>query len=178
MLLFRRDGEGGYALLLESEDGPEWVPAAGGLCRTFRQSDLLEGKIYKAHNHQDVLKIAGVLVESLDHGWIDRDGNFWGCSFHNHDRLAGVLFGMKDERDAEDAGWVRIHGKVWQCAGHPNAAQKQTLLNIGRSADDVGYRDRQISFADAYPHGFPLGLLPGNRFSLCRPEKEAIFHLS
>lgn len=173
MLLFKRDSEGEYIILFQSEDGPEWVPATGGLCRVFRETDLHDSPVYQAHNHQDILKAAGVLVEALDHGWIDTDGNFWGCSFHNHDRLAGILFGMKDESVAENAGWVRVHGKLWQSIAHPNEAQQRTLLDIGRSADDPNFRNKGVAFTDVYPDGYPLGLLPQNRFTLYRPEKEA-----
>lgn len=143
-----------------------------GLRQAFRKADLSgeNGVLYEAMKN-DIGKARNYLVESLDYGWIDPHGNFWGCDRAGHDRLLGVFFGI-DDLDAERAGWVRVYAQKWRCGfrRHPNDYQEQTLIDIGRSSDHVenDYRDAGIKFADVFPEGHPLHLLPEGRFRRIR----------
>ena len=122
-------------------------------------SDLKEGGVYEAPSHKEITKVMRCLRESLGSGWIDREGHFWGCDFEAHDDILGLLFGS-ERGVAEREGWVHIHPWMWWCDREMTDAQEKTLVDIGRDLFDMKYRDENLVFADVFPDGYPLGLLP------------------
>jgi len=91
------------------------------------------------------------LQESLNCGWIDREGKFYGCAFGNHDSLVESM-GF-EAWEVEEKGWIRIADTHWVLASSisqltPN--QSRTLKHIGRCPDDRRYRDTSLKFEDVF----------------------------
>lgn len=177
MPLFKRSDNGSYLELVRYPGKTAaWYDNHSEGEYPFNSKDLISSRIYVAVNGADIRKLsAGTLKETLDQGWIDRQGNFWGCDFADHDRLLGIFFNGIDCGDAERAGWIHLHDNEWKYFGRGiNAAQEEALINIGRSAEDRYYRDCSVKFTDAFPEGYPLTLLPCNKYSLYRPGKDLV----
>jgi hypothetical protein len=84
-------------------------------------------------------------------GWIDRIGEFYGCSSMDHNRCCYSLFGI-DEGTAEQTGYIKIYqesgfipceyckkpndkGYVFYCKFPPNEEQKNALRRKGFDID-------------------------------------------
>ena len=180
MPLFKRDDQGLYwELVRYPGKTAAWYDSDSEGEISFKPNDLVTNKIYEASNSADIRKLSGTLLETLDQGWIDREGNFWGCDFADHDRLLGIFFNGIDCGDAERLGWIHLHDNEWKHFERGiSTEQEETLINIGRSAEDKYYRDCSVKFTDAFPEGYPLALLPCNKYSLHRPGKDKVFQPS
>lgn len=69
------------------------------------------------------------------YGWIDLDGVFYGCDYHDHDSLARLYF-KSDERTLEMIGFVKIYRSfnrttAYYVERYLTAKQEATLLERG-----------------------------------------------
>lgn len=86
--------------------------------------------------------------DSSPFGWVDRDGQGWGCGWARHRRLAEGFFGVS-EYELELRGYVKItHGYAgprglewWAVAvpGVPTPAQRAVLVEAGLDPDAEGH---------------------------------------
>lgn len=84
--------------------------------------------------------------QQADYGWIDKEGNFYGCSYMGHADCAAACFDLS-ELEAEQAGYVKIYrdrvmaeyyperfrpdGLGWYCSHPLTYAQKAKLTERG-----------------------------------------------
>lgn len=144
--------------------GYVWRNAEGG-CYDFKPSHFKSttAVFYKAVSFREFevedrarTILQNVLLNNLTHGWIDLQGRFYSCGMDKHTALAEVICG--DWNEVEDKNWTKIgydywrHGK-WSPHARLTNAQKRTLSQIGRSADDDTYKDASIKFEDVFPTG-------------------------
>lgn len=68
------------------------------------------------------------------YGWIDKEGNFYGCDYFEHNDCAITCFGLY-EGSAERAGYVKVYKEnnelTYYHEGFLTDAQRQTLINRG-----------------------------------------------
>lgn len=80
------------------------------------------------------------------YGWIDREGVFYGCNYHEHSICAARYFGYS-EAAAESSGYIKIYldktmakydpqhflpnGYGWYCSNHITQKQANTLAELG-----------------------------------------------
>lgn len=90
-------------------------------------------------------------IEDGESGWLDPDGNFWGCYYGGHASLAKHVLKM-GYAEIERAGWVHVDeaGKIgrytWRKAskgGEPTEAQAKWLEAHGHDLDPGGVRARK-----------------------------------
>ena len=70
--------------------------------------DLREYEIIEANSFEELdWTNTDVLNKSSRFGWLDREGNFYGCDFASHEFQAQIIH--KSTRwDLEEAGWIHI----------------------------------------------------------------------
>ena len=90
--------------------------------------------IVEADNWAD-LDWSCLLNPNSPYGWIDKDGNFYGCNHFEHASLAELYFKCS-ERALEDSGFVKLYrsydGSVgYYVARYLTEKQEETLLEKG-----------------------------------------------
>lgn len=112
------------------------------------------------------------LKPTLEVGWIDCDGQFWGVSEGAHSILTTRGFKMYGYRPVEQ-GWVCVGGikdqiqqRSWSVyrngkPAEPNDKQKEALKKIGFIPENkyAGKND-SICFSDVFPDGYSHHRLP------------------
>lgn len=98
------------------------------------------------------------LRDTVENGWIDRAGLVFGCDPRHHEHVMTIL--GRRARDVEIEGWIKFDASQWHMAPisplvRPSPAQRNTLIRIGRFADDPNYRDQAITASSAFPAGNP-----------------------
>lgn len=180
MIIFKQNEERHFVYLTDSpENGKVWLNLHTYHHTPFRPRDLHEGPVYQTDNFDHLANIKDYLRETLNFGWITRNGQFWGCCSTGHEKIANIFFGL-DRYDAEKEGWIQIAGNEWVFPGFDhdknmriNKAQELTLLEIGRSPDNPRFKHPDIEFKDVYPEGHPLTALPGKIVRLYRTSGPA-----
>jgi hypothetical protein len=73
----------------------------------------------------------------VSYGWIDLEGNFYACEYHDHIQLSKTLCASKyneleNEFFLEDKGWIKVYavGFHFEDSYMPNDAQKKTMLEL------------------------------------------------
>lgn len=67
-----------------------------------------------------------ILQPGSIHGWIDRQGRWYGCGWAQHDALLNYCLD-RGIRETEEEGWCRVSKGTWQCTKTPNRAQRRVL---------------------------------------------------
>lgn len=112
------------------------------------------------------------LRESLECGWIDQAGRFYGCDFGNHDNIIHSM--GREVCEVEDDGWVRVADAYWTQASvtkRLTPRQKSTLTLIGRCPDNSRYRNHDVKFEEAFSSEHNERLV--NRFARALERKMA-----
>lgn len=150
--------------------GARWMNVMGG-GHDAKPSDFDAGEFYKAESFDELDFSEALLVETLSSGWIDLEGNFWGCEYGRHEYLLSHVL-KTPAYEAEDRGWLKIndHEPYWFNSGYPfkegfkfnsaNANQRKTLNKIGLSGVNQKYRNNDVSFREVFPDGYKSALLP------------------
>jgi hypothetical protein len=161
MPLFRKDKDG-HVWRLEDAGTPRacWTDHLSR-SQPYAEGDLQKSALYEAADFDDFVMTC-YLAPALDNGWIDREGRFWGCHYHQHNRLVYDVL-KKKAGEIERAGWVKVETYNWLCQTRLSPEQKAALRRIGRDAADPRFRDKSVTFAHAFPRGYPLTLLPKER---------------
>ena len=77
--------------------------------------------------------------QTSPYGWIDREGNFFGCDYMEHRDCANACFNLT-ETQAEKQGYIKIYSALgeleYYCNGRMTVAQKNTLENRGFTVDE------------------------------------------
>ena len=100
-------------------------------------------------------KKSSFYIEDGTSGWLDRDGNFWGCRYGGHSALARWVI-QQDYYEMEKAGWVHVDcagGKglsTFRVSGEPTPAQDAWLEAHGHDLDPFGRRKRKREEAARY----------------------------
>ena len=67
--------------------------------------------VISAKNWDDLCKKEefkkSLLNENSDLGWIDRNGNFYRCDYHDHSEVAEYVIGVS-ERELEEKGYIKV----------------------------------------------------------------------
>jgi hypothetical protein len=168
MALFKKDGEGRFWKLNEvSCLRTSWY-SPGQPSHDYNPGDLQKFEIYEAEDFSDFVMTCH-LKPSLDNGWIDRDGRFWGCDFHSHHRV--IYDVLKTEAaKIERSGWVKIEPYNWICMQRLTAEQKATLARIGRDKENPRFRDPNVTFEQAFPFGYRMKQLPKHKAERVYPD--------
>lgn len=53
-----------------------------------------------------------LIIKDSEFGWLSPEGNFYGCDYRDHERLARYYF-EKDEEQLENEGWAKITWSVF-----------------------------------------------------------------
>lgn len=91
------------------------------------------------------------LRESLEYGWIDPTGRFYGCDFGSHDNIVHAM--GREVYEVEEDGWVRVADAYWTQASvtkRLTPRQKSTLTLIGRCPDNSRYRNHDVKFKEVF----------------------------
>lgn len=67
-----------------------------------------ENDIIAEVNDWDDLDYSYLLKPDSEYGYIDREGNFYGCDYHEHSDIA-ELYLKTTERELEEKGWIKIY---------------------------------------------------------------------
>ena len=83
--------------------------------------------------------------QDSQYGWIDLEGNFYGCEYQEHKMCAEACFGLS-ERDAEKAGFVKIFDNtawydeydetIYYHEKFLTDAQRKTIIDRGLTLND------------------------------------------
>ena len=77
--------------------------------------------------------------QTSPYGWIDREGNFFGCDYMEHSKCADACFNLT-EAQAEQQGYIKIYSALreleYYCNGRMTVAQKNTLESRGFTVDE------------------------------------------
>lgn len=66
--------------------------------------DFLKTDVYKN----------SLIIKDSEFGWLSPEGDFYGCDYRDHERVAIYYFG-KDEEQLENEGWAKI---TWSAFDH------------------------------------------------------------
>ncbi len=172
---FKKDKNGIFWKFIDGF-GPDrrWEDRFGNR-HPFVKGDFEKFEIYEAESFKDFTWTDAYLQKTLDCGWIDREGHFWGCKYMNHDQLVEHVL-KKTTEEVERLGWIKVNNQAWLRMGklhNITPEQSQTLERIGRFADDPLYRDPSITFEKAFPNGYKpyLSYLPENKERRVEPRQ-------
>lgn len=77
--------------------------------------------------------------QTSPYGWIDREGNFFGCDYMEHKACADACCNLT-EIQAEQQGYIKIYSALgeleYYCDGRMTVAQKNTLESRGFIVDE------------------------------------------
>jgi hypothetical protein len=159
MALFKKDEEGRFWMLNEVSGLRTRWHSPGKPSHDYQPGDLRKFEIYEADGFEDFVMTCH-LKPSLDNGWIDRAGRFWGCDFHSHHRVIYDVL-KTDVAAAEQAGWVKVEPYQWLCLKQSlSPEQEMTLFRIGRDKENPRFRDMTVTFEQAFPFGYRMKQLP------------------
>lgn len=82
---------------------------------------------------------------SGDTGWIDREGNFYGCGYASHERLLEWMDMNSIEQEQE--GWIKLSRRVAHAVFAPSTAQISTIMRLIAGIEEINKGDT----ADAWP---------------------------
>jgi|GEM_PF-6297935 len=103
------------------------------------------------------------LPKSNDAGFLSPNGKFIPVSYHTHENVAQILFGVSDQT-LNDDGYLRIKTAeekdfkmAWingsGFADNITSEQKQALQNIGRLKSDQYFRSFDVTYDISFPKG-------------------------
>lgn len=72
-----------------------------------------------------------------EYGWLDRDGNFYGCGYESHDLSSYFLFKC-EVGELEEKGFVRV-SYDYQCRKRLSVEQKNWLILHGYKIKEYDY---------------------------------------
>lgn len=75
-----------------------------------------EDIIYEVNEYEDLPFIDYLIDNRYKTGWLDRNGNFFGCGFMEHGDVAYYCF-HKEEHELEKMGWCKITRDLYQKNG-------------------------------------------------------------
>jgi hypothetical protein len=139
-----------------------WRNAVGGW-HDFNETELDAIPIYifpKDIEINDYLNarrvLEGILDRTLSSGLISPSGDFYGCVDHTHRQLIYYAIGEEDYKK-QKGNWLSARAEGWvnNTDTPPTEAQKKTLEKIGRSVDDMEYRNAAVQYDDVFPDGNP-----------------------
>jgi len=94
--------------------GENWVVTSGGRFLQSYKDKILETQEANDYHELDWKKTSVYKPES-DAGWLDREGNFYGCNSRQHDLVADLFFN-KTIGELTRMGWIRVYDKEqWSC---------------------------------------------------------------
>jgi hypothetical protein len=170
-VLFRTNNKGEFWELVGPPEEPEyWENVSTGEDVPFVKDDFVKSTVYQTSNSH-FAKIIHLLRPRLEDGWLDREGNFWGCFYSDHGILLRDIFNINTRKIAEQEGWVHIHSHGWNIYSSRSITSEQgrALADMGRDPLNKEFRNEAVTFSNAFPKGYPLALLP--HVSLYRPER-------
>lgn len=180
MIIFRQNNKREFLYLTNSkENGKVWMNLSTHRHTRFKLEDLQKGIIYQTDHFDHLAYIKDYLRETLDSGWITREGQFWGCRCTDHENVLNTFF-LMDRNDAERQGWVHVSRDAWFFTAdfydpnlRINDAQEQALIDIGRDPDDPLIRKADLGFGNVFPNGYPFASLPGGIVRRYKPGSPA-----
>ena len=104
-----------------------------------------DDEIFEVENYEDLTFRKYYVNNKYKTGWLDRNGNFFGCDFMEHSTVAYYCF-HKEEYELEDMGWVKISRDLYSsnglayyhvCILDLTDAQKKWLIDNGFSVRDA-----------------------------------------
>lgn len=69
-------------------------------------------KVYEVDRYEDLPFKDFYISDKFKTGWLDRNGNFFGCDYMEHEFVAYYVF-HKEEHELEELGWVKIYKDVF-----------------------------------------------------------------
>lgn len=100
--------------------------------------------IYEVKKYEDLPFRKYCIDNSYKTGWLDRNGNFFGCSFMEHAFVAYYCF-HREEHELEDMGWVKISRDLYEknglsyyhcCVLGLTDAQRKYLIDNGFDVEE------------------------------------------
>lgn len=70
-------------------------------------------KVYEVENYEDLPFRDYYINNDFKTGWLDRNGNFFGCDYMEHEFVAWYVF-HKEEHELEEMGWVKIYKNIFE----------------------------------------------------------------
>lgn len=90
--------------------------------------------------------------EDSDYGWIDLDGNFYGCEYEEHDHCLYMISGLS-ELEAERMGWIKIYRDPILAEWYPNKLNNQGMIYY---YDERSHRLNKAQKDTLLIHGFKI----------------------
>lgn len=114
---------------VEDRNDNYWHNYVGGRSPKSPKDEILETKTGTIDFEDLDWSSCGVLEDTKKCGWLSPNGDFYGCSYCGHDRVAHLILKQKTDT-LMDFGWVRVHSpKDWCCYKELTAQQQFFMTN-------------------------------------------------